>query len=143
MKSLREFPLKIVDRTFLLKEINGKRRGQIDDLFDRARVLAKKLDETSDLEERRALRQEKKEIDNETYRVFLIPLDPKERTPDEWFDENLTEGYFTHVVCELQGGLNRYENMAALGKSIKEKLSEEPAAAETNGLSAGLISVGQ
>lgn len=125
MRSLREFPIKIMDRTFLLKETNGKRRSQIDDLFDRAKALAKKLDETNDPEARSALRQEKREIDNETYRVFLNPLDPKERTPDEWFDENLPEGYFTHVVCELQGGLNRYENMAALGKSIKEKVNGE------------------
>lgn len=140
MRKLREYIHQIEDRTFILREVNGKRRNQLDDLSDQAVMVAKRLDEcpAEDIEKKREIRQELQALNRETYRTFLIPFQPDERTPDDWIDENITEGYFMNVVAVLQGALNRYEDVAAVGKSIAEKLGAAPAA-ETNGLSVGPI----
>lgn len=137
MKSKREHLLPIADRTFKLQEFNGKRKSQLDDYQDQSLIAAKKLDAAESIEEKREIRKEIANLNRETYRLFLIPVDPPERTPDEWLDDNMTEGYFMNVVAVLNGALNRYEDVSAVGKSIAERLAPQPA--ETNGLSPGPV----
>lgn len=139
MKLLREIDHTIGDRKFLLREFNGVRKSKLDDLNDQAEVVIRQMEECrDDLEKRRELRAKKKEIDFETYRVFLIPTEPAEKTPDWWFNENFSEGYFLYVVAPIQGALNRHEDADAVGKSIAAKMSGEALPA-VNGQSVGPI----
>lgn len=126
MKLLRELVHTVGDRRFILREFNGKRKSQLEDLEDQALALAKQLDEAKDdLEKRKAMRAEKKKVDFDTYRLFMIPLEPSEQTPDDWFDNEFSEGYFMHVIAPLQGALNRHQDAEALGKSIDARLKGE------------------
>lgn len=126
---LKEYPITIADRKFKLREMNGRRSDKIDELGDQATALRAKLnalapDQTA---EKAEIRAQIRGCDYDTYRVLLIPVDPKDPPDNEWLLDNMGTGMLESEIVPIQTVLNAHKDV--LGNSIAQGVLGEAAPA--------------
>lgn len=126
--SLKEHPLEINGRKFVLREMNGLRSDQIDDITDRSKALVGKKEklDPEDLDGHRKLRAEIKACNYDTYRVLLIAVEPAEAPDDEWLSVNIGSGFMEEELAPIQTLLNAHKDIYDLGNSVAQTVAGAP-----------------
>ncbi len=110
---LKEVPLSISGREFVLREMTMSRTYKLEELGELSTELGANLAALAPekTKERKSIRTSIRDIDLQMYRILLIPVAPTEPPSDQWLRENIGAGLLDKVIMPAQQKLNNHEDV--------------------------------